>query len=77
MQDCCDLFHVLHGSGEQALLLDFGKPAHTAIALSMQLFGFGKAALDGFFSAFVNLLSNIGMCEFVCLILVILPNMTS
>ena len=70
-------FHILHSGGEQTLLFEFVKPAHIAIELSMQLFGFGKTTLDWFLSAFVNLLPDIEMCEFVCLILEILPDVSS
>ena len=77
MEDGRYLFHVLHGGGKQALLLDFGKPSHTAVSLSVQLFGFRKAALDGLFSAFVDLSSDIRMCELIRFILEFLPYMTS
>ena len=77
MEDSRYLLHVLHCSGKQALLLDFGKPSHTAVSLSVQLFGFRKAALDSLFSAAIDFLSNIGMGEIVCFILEVLPYMTS
>ena len=77
MEDGRCLFHVLHGGGKQALLLDFGKPSHTAVSLSVQLFGFRKAALDSLFSATADLLSNIGIGEIVCFILEVLPYMMS
>ena len=59
VQDGRYLFHVLHGGGKQTLLFDFGKPAHTAISLTVELFGLRKASLDGLFSAFVDLSSDI------------------
>ncbi len=47
VQDGRYLFHVLNGSGKQALLFDFGKPAHAAVSLTMELFGLRKASLSG------------------------------
>ena len=44
------LFHILYGSGEEALLFHFGKPSHSAVSCSVQFFGFRKAAFPRFIS---------------------------
>ena len=44
------LFHILYGSGEEALLFHFGKPSHSAVSCSVQFFGFRKAAFPCFIS---------------------------
>jgi hypothetical protein len=77
VQDGRYLFHVLHGSGKQALLFDFGKPAHAAVSLTVELFGLRKASLNGLFSAFIDLLSDIGMCKLIRFILEVLPYVSS
>ena len=53
-QDECDLLNVLGTSCHQALLLNLGDPAQSCIAMTVQLFGIGEAAFDGFFSSFVD-----------------------
>ena len=53
-----DLLDVLSDGGEQALLLYFAEASHPGIAVSMQLFGVGEAALNGLFSAFVDALAD-------------------
>lgn len=58
------------------MLLDFGKPAQMTISLTMELFGFRKAALDGLFSSLVDTRSDLRVSEFVCFILVVLPYVT-
>ena len=44
------LFHILYGSGEEALLFHFGKLSHSAVSCSVQFFGFRKAAFPRFIS---------------------------
>jgi hypothetical protein len=42
-----DDFDILGGGAEQALLADARQPSHLGVAVSVQLFGVGEAALDG------------------------------
>src|SRR5271170_828357 len=53
-----DLLEVLRGGGQQALLLHFAEAAHPGVAVSVQLFGIGEAALHGLLSAFVDALAD-------------------
>lgn len=53
-QDQRDLFHILAGGGQQALLGDLADPAQPRVAMAVELFGIGEASFDGFFSSFVD-----------------------
>ena len=49
-----DAFHVLHGGGEEGLLVHVADSEHAGIAQAMQLFGFCEGSFNGFLAPGVD-----------------------
>lgn len=70
-----DLLDVLRRGGEQSLLLHTSQTAVARVAVSVQLFGVGEAALHGLFPALIDTLAHAAEPMLVHLLPARLPDM--
>lgn len=70
-----DAFHVLHGGGEEGLLVHVADSEHAGIAQAMQFFGFCEGSFNGFLAPGVDAFAFVCFSKRVRLLQCILPYM--